>query len=156
MNRAQQRYVASWIGAAVLITVAFLESEWLSANWHALRWPLLALLMIAAALSPKLPSWRERSAAVANAVRDHPFIGPWLVFCCLVIAIGIYWVLSSQIDLTKELGPGRISVLLLLLILIFTAPLWIVMTINEYKARGAQSNPTAESGARKSSARGSP
>ena len=156
MNRAQQRYVASWIGAAVLISVGFLEAEWLSANFDTLLWPLLALLMIAAALSPKLPSLSERRAAMANVVRDHPFIGAWLVICCFIIAFGVYWVLSRQIDLTKELGPGRMWILLVLLILSFTAPLWVVTAINEYKTRGAQSNPTAESDARKSSARGSP
>lgn len=154
MNRTQQRYVVSWMGVVALLVVAILKAEWISEHWHALRWLLFVFIAVAAAVGPKIPSRSERSAAIADTVHDYPIIGVWLAFCGLVFAFGIYWVLSRHVDLEKELGPLT-PLFLMLLIFVLIAPFIIVRAIGEYKSRGAQSNPTAESDAHKGCARGS-
>lgn len=157
MNAAQIRLVFSWIIGTLVLTILLLSLRWLFEKWFLSFFLLLLAFLFLFDRRPIFPPvtfdrWGEWRGEWADMVQQHPFIRVWLIIYVLSLSAAIFWVLLTGFDVLKHFGPAG----LLLPILGLMAPAMVARELDKYRALGARSNPTVESDARKSGARGSP
>lgn len=132
MNRAQRKFVASWVLALSIVLIIGIFDEWILKRWSVVWLPALILVYIAFALRRDTVSYADGRERTLEIIERYPIIKLWLVVYTLCIAVVLFVVFTKNINPREFVGPFE---LFLLLSPIF-GPIWFVAERNKYRALG--------------------